>query len=207
MPDEAVTHDLDGTAQPAPVARRGRPLAADRTDAILTAANELFDEVGYDQLTVQDIAARAGVGLATLYRRWPSKNALVIDALRHRQARETVLLEGPPLEQLRALFHAIAASTVGDQSEFLPGLLAAIRSEESVGDDLREGILDPLAAVIRSLLGEILGADHPQIDLLVDAMPAVCVWKALTPTGPVDVDAMVGAYLGLVEQLARDAGR
>lgn len=188
----------------APGARRGRPLAADRTDAILTAANDLFDEVGYDQLTVQDIAARAGVGLATLYRRWPTKHALLIDALRRRQERTALLLEGPPIEQLETLFLAIARPTVGEKSEFLPGLLAAIRSEESLGDDLRRGILDPLATVIRTRLEQVLGPDHPQMDLLVDLVPAVCVWKALAPTDPVDPDELVASVLALLARLAGD---
>lgn len=47
--------------------------------AILTAAAELVHEVGYRKLTIEAIAARAGVGKQTIYRWWPSKGAVVLD--------------------------------------------------------------------------------------------------------------------------------
>jgi AcrR family transcriptional regulator len=197
----------DELATEGPAARRGRPLAADRTEAILTAAGELFDEVGFDQMTVQDIAQRAGVGLATLYRRWPSKHALLIDALQRRQAENTLELDGTPFESLRTLFDAVAKSTMGETSEFLPGLVTAVRNDEELATALRDGIIDPLRAVIRSELETILGADHPQMDLLVDLVPGVCVFRALVPGDTGDPDQVVGSVMALIQGLAADAGR
>ncbi len=62
--------------------RPGRPRdpAADR--AILTATLALIAERGYTGLALTEVAKRAGVSTATLYRRWPSKAPLVLDALR-----------------------------------------------------------------------------------------------------------------------------
>ena len=63
--------------------RRGRPRRTQADTAIVDAALELITEHGLGALTVESVAVRAGVGKATLYRRWPNKDALVLDALAH----------------------------------------------------------------------------------------------------------------------------
>ncbi|GIJ46256.1 TetR family transcriptional regulator [Virgisporangium aliadipatigenens] len=55
--------------------------AADRTQAILRTTVELAQEVGYAKLSIEGVAARTGVGKHTIYRRWPSKGALFLDAV------------------------------------------------------------------------------------------------------------------------------
>jgi len=49
--------------------------------AILRATADLLDEVGFAAMTIEEVAARAGAGKATIYRRWPSKGALAMDAV------------------------------------------------------------------------------------------------------------------------------
>lgn len=58
----------------------GRPRSKEAHQAILNATLQLLIEVGYDRLTIAGVAKRAGVGKATIYRRWPSRAPLVIDA-------------------------------------------------------------------------------------------------------------------------------
>jgi AcrR family transcriptional regulator len=58
----------------------GRPRSEEAHRAILDATLELLAEVGFSALTVEGVATRAGVGKATIYRRWPSKLPLVIEA-------------------------------------------------------------------------------------------------------------------------------
>jgi AcrR family transcriptional regulator len=60
---------------------RGRPRDPETDDRITAAAAELMLLRGYDRTTVDDVAARAGVGKATVYRRWPSKEDLVVAAM------------------------------------------------------------------------------------------------------------------------------
>jgi AcrR family transcriptional regulator len=181
---------------------RGRPRAADRTDAILAAAGDLFDEVGYDQLRVQDIATRAGVGLATLYRRWPTKQALLADALREKDRSFGGAGEGEPLEVVGQIASHIARGTLGPRGEFLPGLLAAIRDDEDLAEALRIGVIDPLHARIRAELAIVLGPDHPQLELLVEMVPAVCVYRALAPVDPGDPDELVTSMVQLLSTVA-----
>jgi AcrR family transcriptional regulator len=58
----------------------GRPRSEEAHQAILTATLELLVEVGFSALTVEGVAQRAGVGKATIYRRWASKGPLVVEA-------------------------------------------------------------------------------------------------------------------------------
>jgi AcrR family transcriptional regulator len=60
---------------------RGRPRDPETDGRITTAAAELMLQRGFDRTTVDDVAARAGVGKATVYRRWPSKEDLAVAAM------------------------------------------------------------------------------------------------------------------------------
>src|ERR1700753_3749508 len=67
-----------GSAEPAP---RGRPRSAKAHEAILEAAAGLLLEHGLDAVSMDEVAARAGVSKATIYRWWPTKETLALDAL------------------------------------------------------------------------------------------------------------------------------
>ncbi|MGH2498216.1 MAG: TetR/AcrR family transcriptional regulator [Ktedonobacteraceae bacterium] len=70
------------TTLPEKVKRKaGRPRSAESHQAILQATIELLTEEGFESMSIEAIAARAGVGKTTIYRRWATKADLVIDAL------------------------------------------------------------------------------------------------------------------------------
>ncbi len=74
--------EVAGDAQLAAGRRRpGRPRSEDADRAIIDAALSLFAESGPEGLCIEKVAARAGVGKATIYRRWPGKEELLLDAL------------------------------------------------------------------------------------------------------------------------------
>jgi AcrR family transcriptional regulator len=60
---------------------RGRPRSTAARDAVLRAAREILDEVGPAGLTIEAVAARAGVGKPTIYRTWPDRHAVAMAAL------------------------------------------------------------------------------------------------------------------------------
>ncbi|MBU9719904.1 MULTISPECIES: TetR/AcrR family transcriptional regulator [Bacillaceae] len=72
---------MDNRKEPQEETKRGRPLDLTRNQVILTATLDLLAENGYDALTIDAVAAKAKVGKATIYRRWPSKVELVIDSI------------------------------------------------------------------------------------------------------------------------------
>jgi AcrR family transcriptional regulator len=73
--------DIPITALSEEVRKPGRPRSEQAEQAIIDAALELFGERGVEGVCVEAVAARAGVGKATIYRRWPSKEELLIAAL------------------------------------------------------------------------------------------------------------------------------
>lgn len=83
MTTSSSTH-YGGTAsgEEVPVRRgRGRPRDPETDERITKAAAQLLLQRGFDRTTVDDVAARAGVGKATVYRRWPSKEDLAVAAM------------------------------------------------------------------------------------------------------------------------------
>ncbi|MFE9768126.1 TetR/AcrR family transcriptional regulator [Streptomyces sp. NPDC005808] len=92
--------------QQEPVPQRGRPRSEKARDAILDAAGELLLERGLSAVSMDTVAARAGVSKATIYRWWPTKETLAADALYHEwaeipPARDTGSLRGDLRSLLR----------------------------------------------------------------------------------------------------------
>jgi AcrR family transcriptional regulator len=102
---------------------QSRARVREREHRILTVAVELLSEVGFDRLTFDAVAARAGVSKSTLYRSWSGKHELVIDAVRCRVG---------------------FSFTVPDQGSFRADVLQSLRL---VGDWLRRD-----AAMLRTLV-------------------------------------------------------
>ena len=76
----------ESQAAPAGPRRPGRPRSERADRAIIDAALSLFAETGPEGLCIEKVAARAGVGKATIYRRWPGKEELLLDAIAALQA-------------------------------------------------------------------------------------------------------------------------
>ncbi len=76
-----IVADPDTGSATMPVRRPGRPRSEAAEQAIIDATLDLFAEQGFEGVCVELVAARAGVGKATIYRRWPNKEELLLAAL------------------------------------------------------------------------------------------------------------------------------
>ena len=118
-----------------PAVRVGRPRSEEREQEILEAAIAAFIEEGYNAMTIEGVAARAGAGKATLYRRWNNKAELVADAIRRYVCREVPLVDtGDVRADLRVMFRAMQAAFRG-----LDGaLMVAFTAERIRNPDLSD---------------------------------------------------------------------
>lgn len=89
----------------------GRPRSTQSHQAILQATLDLLAEVGYDRMSIEAIAARAGVGKPTIYRRYPSKAELVADAIESRREKYVIPDTGSLWGDIEALITSAAQIT------------------------------------------------------------------------------------------------
>jgi AcrR family transcriptional regulator len=127
---------------PTAPALRGRPRDPRRREAILRAAIELVGEVGYDRMTVEALAARAGVSKPTIYRRWPAgKKDIVIDAIRTKHADADTL---PDQGSLRGDLLALVATMVehiDEDAHLAGGLISQLRESEELAALMRDEVI------------------------------------------------------------------
>src|SRR3954451_738674 len=95
------------TLEPPRTSRGGRPRDPSRDGVIRAAILRLLADVGYGSLTMDAVAAEAGVGKATIYRRWRTKQDLVVDTIAELNRDEATSLDTGSLEgDLLELLHS-----------------------------------------------------------------------------------------------------
>jgi AcrR family transcriptional regulator len=121
---------------------RGRPRDPRRREAILRAAIELVAEVGYDRMTVEALASRAGVSKPTIYRRWPGgKKEIVLDAIRTKHADADALPDQGSLRgDLLALLQTMIEH-IHEDAHLAGGLISQLRDSEELSTLLREEVV------------------------------------------------------------------
>jgi AcrR family transcriptional regulator len=154
-----------GVAGAAP---RGRPRSQEAGRAILTATVELLAERGLAAMSIEEVAARAGVGKTTIYRRWPSKGLLALDAFvasfREEQAQpDTGTLRGDMLAALHAWVRAVTQTPMGPM---LTGLIAEAQHDPELRGAWRDRVLEPLRQQNRTILDRAIarGEIDPSVD-------------------------------------------
>ena len=140
---------------------------------ILRATTQLLAERGLAGMSIEEVAARAGVGKATIYRRWTSKGTLALDAfLAEFQGMQplpdTGALRGDLLAALRAWVHAVTCTPAGPM---LAGLIAEAQHDRELARAWRERVVGPLRAQHKIMLqraiarGEIPAATDQEVVL------------------------------------------
>ena len=170
--------------------RPGRPRSAGVDEALLDATLQLAGEVGIHGMSMDDLARRAGVSKATIYRRWPSKEALVLDALAHAirpfDLVDTGSLLGDLETYLRELGHRMET---GRTSDVLPDLISASARDAALRESLDEWVRhrrQPLNTILgRGVQRGELAADA-DLDTMIDALIGAFMYRRLLSHAPLD---------------------
>jgi AcrR family transcriptional regulator len=175
---------------------RGRRRSERSHNAILAATQELLLERGYADLTIEGIAARAGVGKQTIYRWWPSRAALVLEAYLAGEEAVRPPAEGRSVrEDLRALLGwliAVLAEPTG--GPVVAGLISDLQHDSDLAEGFRRAVVPArregmLAALERARAGGEIRA-HADVELAVDALHGAVFYRLLLSGEPLD-DAFV----------------
>jgi AcrR family transcriptional regulator len=180
----------------------GRPRSATAHRAILDATIALLGEVGFAATTVEAVAARAGVGKATVYRRWRSKVPLVIEAMDTRAIEQLPLPRtGSVRGDLTEFLVGLAETMSGPDGRLVGPLLAEISRNEELAQAFRRDLVAPRRAVMEEIVrdGMVRGELRPDldVDLALDIAAGIVFQRLLILGEPVDRE-LVGR---LVDQL------
>jgi len=114
---------------------RGRPRDEDARARILQASLEALEELGYPGITCDAIAERAGASKSTIYRWWPHKEAVMLEALRESVAQELPFPNSGSLEQdIRIQLHNFVKLLTGPRRRVFKGMIAAAQSDPKVAE-------------------------------------------------------------------------
>ena len=204
---------MAAAADPAP-ARPCPPQAATRRrgetleQAIFQAVLDQLQSVGYAGLTMEGVAACARTGKAALYRRWPRKEDLVVDALDHAMPSLAELPDtGSLREDLLALLRRTAAMANSATGCALRCLLAEVDREHPFARLLQERVFAPRKQAFRAVLER--AAERGQVrpgaggQLVADVGPALVVQRFLADGPPVPDDYVVSVLDEVVLPLLR----
>ena len=177
--------------------RLGRPRDLTRDAEILQAARDELAERGYERMTMAAVAARAGAGKATVYRRWASKAELVIDAVACTADAALTLEMVPDTGSLSGDLKALRALKHHDDGVWLAmaGLVSEIPHAPELATAVHERLVRPRVGLIRGLLeraarrGEL--APGINLDLLASVPPAMIAYRLLVSGEPLDTAFLV----------------
>jgi AcrR family transcriptional regulator len=221
VPADSVPADSVPTG-PAPAAGEARAVkgrAPHRRDenarlAVLHSADDLLVERGFNGVTIEGIAARAGVAKQTIYRWWPSKVDILLDTLIDDAAGQLAIPEtGPAIEAIRRYLRALARFLTEEPAgKVLLALIGEAQHDAAVAETFHQRYLDPRREQERAILqrgaasGEL--PTRLDVDATLDALCGPVFYRALTgaPIPEGFIDDLIAGVLENAKNLGRVCG-
>src|ERR1700678_1403158 len=195
---------------------RGRPRSEASRGAIIAAASELLRTIGLNRMSTAAVAEASGVGKTTIYRWWPSKGTLALDAyLEDMRTKVVVPDTGDGAKDLRRHARAVIEFYAGKEGRIFAQFMAEAQSDPALAEAFRDRFLSQRRATVRTIWqrGVARGdfRDDVDADVAMDMIFAPIVYRLLAGHAPLSrslAESLVNAALGgLAAGSAGDAYR
>ena len=198
-----------GTDRSRPLGRPREP-RADR--AILAAALELMAERGVRDLSMDDLARRAGVGKAAIYRRYRSKDELIASAVAALVTEIEVPDTGSTRDDLLALMRdAVEVYSGAVAASAMPSLVEAMSRDRELAHAIREGFLAGRRSALQAVLERGVARGDLRrdldLDLALDVLGGPLFYRLLITGGPIDEQLAEGIADLIMRGFAADEKR
>ncbi|WP_456697711.1 TetR/AcrR family transcriptional regulator [Aeromicrobium sp. P5_D10] len=182
--------------------QRGRPRDPSRDEAIIDAAIEALVRDGYDRLSMEGVATAAGVGKATVYRRWSNKADLVIDAMASLKPAVDTIDTGSLEGDIELLIAASCNPHSHQLQQVMVSICSALPREPELLEAFKNRFTEPRIALITGTLerARSRGELGPEVDVAMAAslVPSLMLQRALMtgqPAGRAYAEQIVGSVL------------
>ena len=188
-------------ARPRP--RPGRPRSEESRTAVLRATSELLHEVGLRAMTTEEIANRSGASKATIYKWWPNKYAVAIDAfLSEMMAESRDPDTGSARDDLTAVMRGLLHFYTGPSGRVFAQLVGEAQADPSIQQELRANLVDSRRELFRTIWDRGVERGELRADLDPEAALDLVIGPALyrlmighAPMGEDAADQLVDAAI------------
>ncbi|WP_202630497.1 TetR/AcrR family transcriptional regulator [Deinococcus alpinitundrae] len=172
----------------------------------MDATLEILAEVGLTGLTMDLVAARAGAGKATIYRRWTSKNDLVIDAVEHLKRIQVDLEDLPDTGTLRSdllgLGKPLSLEETEQRLKSMAGLASLLSQGQTFADAVNAAVIQPWAEAHLTLMQRAAGrgeiAADADLGTLCQILPAMAAYRSLVQRQPFNQEFLLSMVDGVL---------
>jgi AcrR family transcriptional regulator len=187
--------------------RIGRPRSDRRNKAILETAMDLVTELGFRGVSVEAIAAKSGIAKTTIYRRWPNKAAVIMDAFMEKLLRTQFPPARKATESIRLQMHSMAKAFKSKDGAVIKALLAEAQFDAELATAFRERWTLPRRKLALAVLQKAVGQGELRsgIDLeaTIDLLYAPMYYRLQMGTAPLSDEYIDEIFEQVMEGLFR----
>ena len=191
-----------------PRTRPGRPRSQQSRAAVLRATSELMREVGLRAMTTEDIAARSGASKATIYKWWPNKYAVAVEAFLSEMAVESADPDtGSAREDFRLALRGLIHFYTGETGRAYAQLVGEAQFDPKIGAELRDHLVGSRRELVRAIWdrgvarGELRADVDPEV--AIDLIFGPAMYRLVAGHAPLDDGAAEAVIDAAIRGLAR----